>query len=737
VQHQEKQMFFFHRLLFTIILCATPFLAPLPSHGQQQQTRDIIAQAVSGARLQASAELLTGLETAGAKADFIVMLRQPRNAQPADLATEEGKSQARAANAGILDAFLGRRQAVDIGTITRTFSYMPAFAVTATAAQLATLLGSDAVASVEENRILTAHLRQGIPLQNALSTRSRYAGAGIAVAVCDTGIDYTNPHLGGGSFPNAKVIGGYDTGQKKDNPMDGNGHGTACAGIIAGNLAEYGDYIGGVAPAAKLYALKISTDATGGSSDTAAMVDAWEWSITHQNDAPATPIRIISTSFGGGSHNTLCDATSDAMTTAAANAVAAGITIFVSSGNDGYCSSMGWPACISHVISVGAVYDANFGNYTPCVSVDSCLPDKIPTKECSFWYVNDATAADKVTAYSNSASFLTLFAPSNRAYTLQPLSKGTGPYDPSFGGTSAACPYAAGAAAALQSAAKSMTGSYLTPAQVRSTLTATGVSITDTKAAVTKPRVNLLAAIQSLGTIPTTTGGASLLPLGIPATIAKKAASTGFNELFLTNENKWTANSMGVWTIGGGTAVNAGSGSGRYRSLYRNDASYADLDYRVTMALSGSGTESAGYMFFRAVPTPEDSAGDIYSGYWFGYSQYGTFGIMKGSANTWTAIVPWTAHAAIVGNGQNELRAVASGTSLTFYINGIQVHSMTDSQQPWGRVGFGLYDKNNTLTVHQSSLTGTAVQGVNAVAAKDNEGTPASPGNGDIKIPQP
>ena len=47
------------------------------------------------------------------------------------------------------------------------------------------------------------------------------------------------------------------------------------------------------------------------------------------------------------------------MTTAAANAVAAGITIFASSGNDGYCDSMGWPACISYVNSVGAVYDAN------------------------------------------------------------------------------------------------------------------------------------------------------------------------------------------------------------------------------------------------------------------------------------------------------------------------------------------------------------------------------------------
>ena len=62
------------------------------------------------------------------------------------------------------------------------------------------------------------------------------------------------------------------------------------------------------------------------------------------------------------------------MTTAAANAVAAGITIFASSGNDGYCDSMGWPACISHVNSVGAVYDAVFGPYLPCINARFLRP---------------------------------------------------------------------------------------------------------------------------------------------------------------------------------------------------------------------------------------------------------------------------------------------------------------------------------------------------------------------------
>ena len=83
---------------------------------------------------------------------------------------------------------------------------------------------------------------------------------------------------------------------------------------------------------------------------------------------------IISTSFGGGKYTDQagCDAAVGAMTAAAANAKAVGITIFVSAGNDGYCNATGWPGCLSDVVSVGAVYDADFGNYYPCVSEDSC-----------------------------------------------------------------------------------------------------------------------------------------------------------------------------------------------------------------------------------------------------------------------------------------------------------------------------------------------------------------------------
>ena len=385
------------------------------------------------------------------------------------------------------------------------FDNIAGFSARVTPAGLQALQGHPQVVSIEPVFVLEPHLAQGIPLIRGMTYRSTYNGAGLAIAICDTGIDYTHVRLGGGGFPNSKVLGGYDFGDTDADPIPNTqAHGTCCAGIAAGDLGTVGDYIGGVAYNAKLYALKISSGTTG-SATTAAMVSAWDWCVTHKNDNTNYPIMVISTSFGGGQYFSTCDGTTPSMTTAANNAVAAGITVLASSGNDGFCNSMGWPACISSVLSVGAVYDAAFGNYLPCVSSATCAA-KISTTGCTTgWYVNDTTAPDKVTAYANVASFLTLFAPGNACYTLDITGApgySSGDYYASFGGTSAACPYAAGAVACLQSAAKALTGNYLTPAVVKNLLLTYGDNVTDTKVAITKPRVNVERAILSVGAKP-------------------------------------------------------------------------------------------------------------------------------------------------------------------------------------------------------------------------------------------
>jgi len=388
--------------------------------------------------------------------------------------------------------------------VKRRFTYVFGFSADVTLEGLQQLTQLDDVLSINKSRILKPHLRQGIPLMKATSVRNTFNGFGVAIAICDTGIDYTHPDLGGAPIPNTKVIGGYDVGDGDPDPSDAQGHGTSCAGIAAGTppSVPVGDYIGGVAPGAKLYAVKISTGAEGSATEDA-MIAGWEWCITHKNDNIHYPILIISTSFGGpcadGAGNPVpctspCNSASPGMTAAAAACVAAGITLFVSSGNDGYCNGMSWPACISSVNSVGAVYDADVGPATGyCISEDSCNYYIEPTV-CG-WACDDAnTAADRVTCYSNTATFLSLLAPSNNAYTTALV----GGYNATFAGTSAACPYAAGAAACLQSWARTTRGSFLSPTEVRSRLMSTGDPVTDTKGghiSITRPRINLAAAV--------------------------------------------------------------------------------------------------------------------------------------------------------------------------------------------------------------------------------------------------
>jgi len=383
------------------------------------------------------------------------------------------------------------------------FDNIPGFSARVTAQALQALQANPRVVSIEPVFALKPHLAQGIALIHGITYRPIYNGAGLAIAICDSGIDYNHPRLGGGGFPNSKVIGGYDFGENDSDPSPGEAHGTCCAGIAAGDLGTVGDYIGGVAYNAKLYALKITS--VTGSATTAAMVSAWDWCVTHQNDDPDHPIMVISTSFGGGRYFSTCDSATPSMTTAANNAIAAGITVVASSGNEGYCDSLGWPSCISSVISVGAVYDAAFGTYLPCITAESCATKTTNAVCDTGYYATDQSAADKVASYANVASFLTLMAPGNRCYTLDITGSpgyASGDYFTDFGGTSASCPYVAGAAACLQSAAKALTGHYLTPLQIKNVLISSGDNVTDTKVAITKPRINLARAIESFGTNP-------------------------------------------------------------------------------------------------------------------------------------------------------------------------------------------------------------------------------------------
>ncbi|MGB8227338.1 MAG: S8 family serine peptidase, partial [Sedimentisphaerales bacterium] len=417
---------------------------------------------------------------ASGTAKVIVSLTEPAGAQTTNWSSPASVSSLRSQIATLQNQVLSTFSTGEF-TLRQKLTNAAIFSGQVTQAGLNKLMSNPSVAHIEPVRTVHPMLAQAIPLANALATRPVYNGSGISIAIVDTGIDYTHPRLGGGGFPNSKVIGGYDTADNDADPIPGGstlhtGHGTCCAGIAAGLLGTVGDYIGGVAYNAKLYALKASSNSSDGLSNDATLA-AWDWCITHQNDNPANPISIMSNSWGfynlPFNNAAEADAFSPAHTTAAQTAVNAGITILAASGNDGFAGQgISWPSAMSNVISVGAVYDTT----------------------------------DRVTGYSNTANILDILAPADPVYTTDIVGAGgynPGDYFPSFNGTSSACPFAAGSVAALQSAAKQLRGKHLTPSQVRTILRMTGDPVTDTKVAITKPRVNVGTAIALLsGSMP-------------------------------------------------------------------------------------------------------------------------------------------------------------------------------------------------------------------------------------------
>src|SRR4030042_2196502 len=116
-------------------------------------------------------------------------------------------------------------------------------------------------------------------------------GKGINIAILDTGIDYTHSDIV------SNYVDGYDFVNNDDDPMDDQGHGTHCAGIIGGTgvNSDY-DYIG-VAPDSNLYAFKVLDSQGSGNLDN--YIAGLEAAVDPNGDGdPSDHVDIISISFG-------------------------------------------------------------------------------------------------------------------------------------------------------------------------------------------------------------------------------------------------------------------------------------------------------------------------------------------------------------------------------------------------------------------------------------------------------
>ncbi len=188
----------------------------------------------------------------------------------------------------------------------------------------------------------------GIHMESAWDTTQ---GAGVTVAVVDTGIAYENyfiynraPDLAQTSF-----VPGYDFVNDNNHPNDDNGHGTHVAGTIA-QSTNNSTGVAGVAYKASLMPVKVLNK--NGSGSYADVADGIRWAADHGAD-------VINLSLGGS-------ASSNALRDAVAYAYNKGVVVVAASGNEN--SAVGYPAAYDdYVIAVGATrFDearAPYSNY--------------------------------------------------------------------------------------------------------------------------------------------------------------------------------------------------------------------------------------------------------------------------------------------------------------------------------------------------------------------------------------
>ncbi|MEW6397727.1 MAG: S8 family serine peptidase [Bacillota bacterium] len=191
-------------------------------------------------------------------------------------------------------------------------------------------------------------------------------GAGVVVAVVDSGVDTSHPDL---VTPVSRILAGYDA--TRDVPMtacaDPLRHGTRVALVIAAGANGLGGV--GVAPEALILPVKVLDDQGWGEDDD--IVEGILW-------AAGQGARVINLSLGGPGEP------SAAMRAAVEEVVAQGVALVAASGNrslavqQGYRGESGWrvmePASVPAAVAVGAV-DRNGTRWVTASDGSCCGPE--------------------------------------------------------------------------------------------------------------------------------------------------------------------------------------------------------------------------------------------------------------------------------------------------------------------------------------------------------------------------
>ncbi|MEX1163009.1 MAG: S8 family serine peptidase [Nitriliruptor sp.] len=377
----------------------------------------------------------------------------------------------------------------------------------------------------------------------------------VDVAILDTGIDLTHPdlnvvastnclnHSGGPPFSRTYHCSG--TGN------DGNGHGSH----VAGTVGAYDDGAGvvGVAPGARLWAVKVLDDQ--GSGSWASVIAG----IDHVT-ANAATIDVANMSLGGSG-------SSAALDTAIANSVAAGVTYAVAAGNSSGDVVDDTPAGHPDVLTVSAL--ADFDGKPGSLGSPTCRNDEDDT------FANFSNYGD------GSVQNVDLIAPGVCILSTWK----SGGYT-TISGTSMASPHVAGAAAILASQG-------MTDGQIKTTLAAEANLDWKTDTDPDGVPDRLLDVGNAAVFAPTLVGGTAPDPTDDPPTVELTSPAAGATVSTSVTLSATATDDVGITQVEfrvDGTSVGVGSANGSTYTLEWDSASVADGDHTIT----ATATDTAG-----------------------------------------------------------------------------------------------------------------------------------------------
>ena len=305
---------------------------------------------------------------------------------------------------------------------------------------------------------------QSKELNNVTINGEKITGKEEVICVIDTGINYAHPSLGGcttqqyNSRECNKVIGGTNTINISSNDvMDYNGHGTHVAGIIAGNGS-----ITGVAPKAKLLAVKALGDNGEGTAGTITL--GIQWCIDNKEEYNISIISISAGTMALFPNSNECENYFQYETNIVNNAIQKNISVVVATGNDGNYQRIAFPACVSKVIPVTSI-----------------------TKNKQY-----AENANRGINFPNMVS----------APGVNIISAYTGTNNAQLSGTSMATPHVSGAIALIQQANKLIHGEELNTTEIINLIQTTGEKIYDSQTNKNYSLIQVKQAVMQLDNNP-------------------------------------------------------------------------------------------------------------------------------------------------------------------------------------------------------------------------------------------